>query len=555
MNSDVIGNNSTSQKSRTLLVICLLLLSAVNASWMLSMATLDDHECYVSVTAREMLENGDWIRPTFNGQLRVVKTPLSYWLVAGLAKVTGGVDEFTSRLPSAVFAFLSVVAILYFVNQWLSFRIAVISGSVWATSLCYIRYSHNARPDMVLTFFILLCFLSFYSAVTAKGRGKQVVCMLIFWISFALGNLAKGPAPLPLVLIPLFFYVAIYRQWRKLFNLVSVVGLIVFLAVVLPWLLATAHKLNWNLIIWRHEFVDRFFGAYAKGDYPLYFYFLIMFKYITPWVVFLPLALAAPFYKVWNKKQPVMQFLWLWFVADFIFLTINGGKRQHYILPSMPAMAILIGILLEDMVFGQKAYERKFAVRILQWHLAVAVVGIISATVCIARMSPMNPANLNKMLILASVTIVAAGIVAVLFAKGKNGWGCTAIFAGVFLWSMISYVSFAPLMDIFKYPRDFSRKVAQIIPPTANLLAYKSISGNFVYYFGKPVPVVSDANGVYNCYKRGDWIVATSGYLKELTQDKRFREVYRKDDPGPRGRSRALFHKSAPLIKDDDGTS
>jgi 4-amino-4-deoxy-L-arabinose transferase-like glycosyltransferase len=277
-----------------------------------------------------------------------------------------------------------------------------------------------------------------------------------------------------------------------------------------------------------------------------------MFKYITPWVVFLPLALAAPFYKVWNKKRPVMQFLWLWFVADLVFLTINGGKRQHYILPSMPALAILIGILLEDMVFGQKAYERKFVVRILQWHLAVAVVGIISATVCIAKMSP---ANLNKMLILASVTIVAAGIVAVLFVKRKNGWGCTAVFAGVLVWGMISYASFAPLMDVFKYPRDFARKVAQTIPPTANLLAYKSISGNFVYYFGKTVPVVSNANELYNCYQRGDWIVAESGRLKELTQDNRFREVYHKDDPGQGGKGRALFHKSAPLIKDDSGTS
>ncbi len=552
MNSDVIGDNSTSQKSRTLVVICLLLLSAVNASWMLSKVTLDDHECYVSVTAREMLESGDWVRPTFNGHFRIVKTPLSYWLVAGLARITGGVDEFTSRLPSAVFAFFSVAVILYFVNQWLSFRIAAISGAVWATSLCYIRYSHNARPDMVLTFFILLCFLSFYSAITENNRNRQVVYMLIFWISFALGNLAKGPAPLPLVLIPLFFYVSIFRQWRKLFNWASVAGLIVFLAVVLPWLLAMAHKLNWNLIIWRHEFVDRLFGTYAKGDYPLYFYFLIMFKYITPWVVFLPLALAAPFYKVWNKKRPVMQFLWLWFVADFIFLTINGGKRQHYILPSMPALAILIGILLEDMVFGQKAYERKFVVKILQGHLAIAVVGIITATIYIAKVSPVN---LHKMLILSSVTIVTAAIIAALFAKGKNGWGCTAVFAGVLVWGMISHVSFAPIMDVFKYSRDFSQKVARTIPPTANLVAYKSISGNFVYYFGKPVPVVSDANGLYNCYQRGDWIVADSGRLKELARDNRFREVYHREEPGRRSKSRALFHKSAPLIKDDDGIS
>lgn len=549
---DVIGNNSNSQKSKTLIVICVLLLSAVNAAWMLPKESLDDHECYVSVTAREMLQSGDWIMPTCNGLPRLQKTPLSYWLTAEIAKLTGKVDEVSARMPSVIFAILSAVIILYFVNQWLSFRIAALSSCVWATTLCYFNYSHNARPEMALTFFVLLCFLSFYSAITAQNRKRQIVYVVIFWVSFALGNLAKGPAPVPLVLVPLFFYVAIFRQWKKVFNWVLVVGLIVFLVILLPWPLVIAYKVNWDLIVWKHHFVDRFFGTYAKGHYPPYFYFLIMFRYIVPWVVFLPLALAAPLYKVWNKKRPVMQFLWLWFVADFIFLTICGGKRQHYILPVMPAMAILIGILLEDMVFSQKAYEHKFAVKILQGHLTVAVVGIITATVCIAKLSP---ANLHKMLILVSVTIVTAAIVAALFAKGKNGWGCAAVFAGVLVWSMISYASFASLVDGFRYSRDFSKKVAQIVPPGENVIAYKKISSNFVHYFGKTVPVVSDVNELYDRYQSGDWVVATLDGIKELTQDNSFREVYHKDKPDQIGEFRALFHKSAPLMKDDDGAS
>jgi 4-amino-4-deoxy-L-arabinose transferase-like glycosyltransferase len=547
-----MANNQNSKKTNFFLVCGVLLLAVVSATWMLSEESLDNHECFVSVTAREMLASGNWIMPTCNGLPRLQKTPLSYWFTVGIAKITGEVNEFSARMPSVIFAILSAVVILYFVNQWLSFRIAALSSCVWATTLCYFNYSHNARPEMALTLFVLLCFLSFYSAITAQNRKRQIVYMIIFWVSFGLGNLAKGPAPLPYILVPLFFYVAIFRQWKLIPKLLPVTGIIILLVIMLPWPLAIAHKVNWDLIVWKHEFVDRFFGTYAKGRYPLYFYFLIMFRYIMPWVVFLPMALAAPFYKVWNKKRPVLQFLWLWFVADLIFLTINGGKRQHYILPLMPAMAILIGVLLEDMVFSQKAYERKFAVKILQGHLAVAVIGIIIATICIAKISPVN---LHKMLILASVTIVTAAVVAALFAKGKNGWGCMAVFAGVLVWTMISYASFAAFMDGFKYSRDFSKKVAQIVPPTENVIAYKHISSNFVHYFGKTVPVVSDANELYNRYQRGDWIVATSDYIKELTQDNRFREVYHKDNPDQIDKFRALFHKSAPLIKDDSNTS
>ena len=349
-------NNQNSKKTKIFLVCGVLLLAVVSASWAISEDTLDNHECFVSVTAREMLASGDWVWPTFNGQSRIVKTPLSYWLVAGLAKITGRVDELTARLPSVIFAVLSVGAILYFVNYCVSFRTSLICAGVWATSLDYIRHAHNARPEMVMTSFIVLALLSFYSAVITQRRKRQIAYVLVFWFSFALSNLAKGPMPLPLVLIPVFFYIAIFRKWKVLPRLLPIIGPLIFLGIVLPWPLVIAHKLNWNLALWKLQFVDRFLGQYASGNKQWYYYLPTMFLFIIPWVVFLPMALAAPFYRVWNKKRPLMQFLWLWFVVDIVFLTISGGKRQHYILPSMPAMAILIGIVIEDMVFIRKAY-------------------------------------------------------------------------------------------------------------------------------------------------------------------------------------------------------
>ena len=85
-----------------ILIVGVLFLSGILAGWKLSAVPLDDHESYVSVTAREMLSGGSWIEPTFNGEPRLQKTPLSYWLVASIARVTGKVDEFAARMPSAV---------------------------------------------------------------------------------------------------------------------------------------------------------------------------------------------------------------------------------------------------------------------------------------------------------------------------------------------------------------------------------------------------------------------------------------------------------------------
>jgi len=74
------------KRMKTVIICAVLLFSAVTGSWTLSERPLNNHECFVSITAREMLESGDWIMPTYNGEPRLEKTPLSYWLVAGLAK-------------------------------------------------------------------------------------------------------------------------------------------------------------------------------------------------------------------------------------------------------------------------------------------------------------------------------------------------------------------------------------------------------------------------------------------------------------------------------------
>ncbi len=556
-------NKSNAKITKTLIICGVLLLSAVSASWTLSKKTLGNHECFVSIAAREMLESGDWSWPTCNGEPRLNKTPLSYWLVAGLAKVADEVNEITARLPSVIFAVLSVSAIIYFLNRWLSLRIAVISAAVWATTLGYIRYAHNARPEMALTFFILLCFLSFYSAVATQNRKRQIAYMLVFWVSFGLANLAKGPAPLPLVLIPLFFYVAIFREWKKLSRLLPVIGGMIFLAIVLPWPLAVANKLNWDLTVWKHEFVDRFFGDYASGDKPFYYYLPRMFQFIIPWVAFLPMALAAPFYRVWGKRRAVMQFLWLWFVVGLAFLTINGGKRQHYILPIMPAMAMLIGILIEDMAFTRKAYSQKQARGLLRNHIIVIIAGAIIAPIVvmiIADRGPIHPAVTNSqilaaVLMLCAITIVVVVAAAILFAKRKPALGLGVVFSGIVVLVMIGYIHLFNPLDYNQYSRIFSSKIGQIVPESDELVAYEYVSNRSVYYFGKIIPEIKDISEVYEHYEQDGWVMATAEHLEKLEADGRFRKVYSKQRAERRlsgDAAGALFHKSATVVKNAD---
>ena len=218
------------KKSKAVTVFCVMVLSAMTSGWMLTTEPLGDHESFVAVTAREMIQNNDYIVPVCNGQPRLQKTPLNYWLVIGTAKFTKTVDELAARLPSMLLAMLSTAAILYFVTVILDFSTAALSALVWSTSLGFIRYGHNARPEMSLTCFVTIAMLAFYAAMISQQRKRQIIYMLIFWISFALAMLAKGPAPLPLVTIPLFLFILITKQWKFILKALPIAGPFIFLA-------------------------------------------------------------------------------------------------------------------------------------------------------------------------------------------------------------------------------------------------------------------------------------------------------------------------------------
>jgi len=298
---------------------------------------------------------------------------------------------------------------------------------------------------------------------------------------------------------------------------------LIFLVIMLPWPIAAAYKVNWDIVIWKREFVDRFFGDYASGNKPVYYYLPQMFMFILPWAVFLPMAIVSPFYRVWNEKRPAMQFLWVVFVVDLAFLMLSGGKRQHYIMPMMPVMAVLIGILLDDMMFEGKVFTAKQAKGILRMHIAAAF--LIAAGLVVYSFWGWRQ-FLPAAFAVAGVIVTGAIAVGVLFARNRPGPACGCIFAGLVAVVMIVLVGFINPLDYNESSRRFSTAIAQMAPPTDKLVAYKGVSPRFVHYFGRPVLEIKDAGELDGFYQQGCWIVTFGKNLNELLKAGRFELVY-----------------------------
>lgn len=538
--------------SKVLTVFFIMLLSALTSGWMLTTEPLGDHESFVAVTAREMIQNDDYIVPVCNGEPRLQKTPLNYWLVIGTAKFTKTVDELAARLPSMLLAMLSTAAILYFITAILDFSTAALAALVWSTSLGFVRYGHNARPEMSLTCFVTIALLAFCAAIISQQRKRQIIYMLIFWTSFALAMLAKGPAPLPLVLLPAFLFILITKQWKFILKSLPVAGPVIFLAIVLPWPILLAARLiqsteaaqSMNVVdFWQREFVSRFMGEYAAGSKPFYFYGYVMFRLMLPWMAFVPIALLSPFYKIWGKKQRPMLFFWLWCVGNLLFMSISGGKRSHYILPAMPALAVLIGISLQDMFFEQKAYTKGFIRNLLLGHLGAIGVVVIAVPIYMAKK---QPELFQTAITFPAITLITIITFSVLILKKKNTYACVVFFAGLAVLMSYTFGELSIAKNSMPHLKKFAREVDKYIPADDKIYAYKEVPMRFVFYFQRPVPVIEDMKELHQQYLQGCWIVALEESLDKLGADGRFHTVrtwekaaqsHRKIVPG------VLFHK------------
>lgn len=507
-----------SKKESERIFFAVAAVSILTAFWALTELPLGNHEAYVAVAAREMINSGNWLVPHFNGEPRLQKTPLNYWLVAAAAGATGRVSDFLVRLPSAALAALSAIAIFYFVSDWFGTRIAAVSSLVWSTSLCYVRYSHTGRPEMSLAAFVAIAMLSFYSAVKSQSRRKQVYYMLIFWLSVSLAMLAKGPVPLLVVFPALFFYFAIFRQWRLVSKLLPIAGVILFLLIVLPWPIAVLIKRPQALEIWKNEFIIRAAGEYASGSKPFYYYLGVMFIYFLPFSAFIPLALAAPFYRIWEEKRQVMFYLWLWFVVGIVVLSICKGKRQHYILPLMPAMAVLAGILLDDIIFVNKAYNKRFAAVFWLGHLFAVFCVAAGAIIWMRR--ELYPIQFLTVGVAVCIVVVIFNI-SVLFWLNKRGIATTGLFAVlcafIFIWPALGDRE----TDEKYVVNNFADRVAAATAGKS-VIAYGEVDSSFIYYFGHNVPVVSDVNEIYAWYSGDCGIIAADDNFQQLREDGRF---------------------------------
>jgi 4-amino-4-deoxy-L-arabinose transferase-like glycosyltransferase len=435
---------------------------------------------------RVMFAKGQWIVPTVNGVLYTDKPILFFWLALVGSKIFGTVNEWTIRLPAALGGVGFVFGTYLFGRDFFTARVGWIAGAVLATSMRVLWEARWAHVDMLFCAAFVFAVYFIARALFHKSRSHEIL-----WVYplMAIAALTKG---LIGVVLPGLLFLALMlarRDWRLIFRLELHWGVPLFLLVAAPWvfLVARATEGRWLAdFIYIHH-IQRY-TAGAGHRQPFYYYLTTLPVDFLPWTIFLVPALAA--YRPWRRRwsEPTTQFLILWFVSVFLFFTLSNTKRDLYLLPLLPTLALFVGKFFDDLAIGKIAAGAIYRWTTAGFFALVALMGI-----AVAPAAWFMQRNALTSALTAAPPLLLGGV-AVLWhlRRGRP----LAVPGSIVLMMALTVVSASlwimPYLEIFKSPRLFAQRINQIVPAAAPVYVYADTMNDFNFYTQREVmPVLT----------------------------------------------------------------
>lgn len=291
-------------------------------------------------------------------------------------------------------------------------------GSKASSALGFVRFFATFEPALqALVWTAVIAGILYLN--WGERRARRIVYVAA-WLCAAIATMAKGPAGFGLPIICAFAYVATKKRWDELLRFELVSGLLVILAVALPWYVAmyVRHGSPFTDRLIFHDMFNRAFSHVHdtnEGDDTGIRYYAWQLGYaVFPWTGLVPLGLLWGFRRSDSalarvfvaRPTPVVGqssivtsrggaaavgdasvMLVMWFLFAFALFTFMGTKFHHYIFPAVPPAAMLVGVVLDDMLGSATlAKPRRLALYLGGLALAAAV-----ATVGASKLWPGSP--------------------------------------------------------------------------------------------------------------------------------------------------------------------
>lgn len=461
------------------------LVSAVVLLSGLSKIEINIMEARNFVSAREMVENHEYLLTTLNGQPRYEKPPLPTWLTALSGSIFGFDSLFALRLPVVLITFLLVFAI-YFISRrmGLTAKHALFNALISITSFYIFFSGRDNQWDMYTHSFMLVGILFLWKVF--QENSNQVQNMILSGLFLGFSILSKGPVAFYALFIPfLISYGLVFRiprqKWIYIFGML-LSGIIVGAS----WYVYVRLK---DPVAFQN-IASRETSNWTSYEVKPFYYYWSFFLQSGLWAIPSLISLIYPYLKTRVLNLKAYQFALLWTILGLMFLSAIPEKKVRYLVPVLIPLAFNAGFYIEYLI-------RCFNANLLKRERVV--VYIFSGIIAFVGMAyPVALFYVLKEKYAAHLLLCISSSFALLFCVGLIIRGLIKYKFETVFYSMIALFAFAvfalvPLSKEIVFNPDYS--------PAKNALKYEdqfgvktysltAVGPEIVWDFGKPIPVI-----------------------------------------------------------------
>ena len=436
------------------------------------------------ITAREMVNENNWLLTTLNLEPRYEKPPLPTWLTA-ISGILFGFSNSALRLPAAL---VTLLLLIYFYRfsflLKMSRKQGFIASLILASSFYTVFMGRNGQWDIFTHAFMLV---SIYYLTRIFHSPEKLWKNAIFGTLFlGFSILSKGPVSLYALLLPfLISYGFVYgagnlsRSWKPLlffilFGILVGSSWFIYVRIVDP--VSFIEITTREAIRWTNYNVRPFY------------YYWSFFTQSGIWTIPAFVALLYPYLKNRVSDKKAYKFALFWTLSAVILLSIIPEKKSRYLLPVLIPMALNTSFYIEYLLrqFRGLPLREKWVVYLN--HGIVAVLGIIFP---IAAVFILELEGYWFWYIVSSITLAGIGGSILYFLK-KQKYTVVFYLTVAFICGIMTFGF--PLAEAFlnnnKF-RSYSHLREKIIKDGIPLYLYKEPSPELIWDYGAPIPVLS----------------------------------------------------------------
>lgn len=478
------------------------------------------------ITAREILQNNNWIFTTINEMPRYEKPPLPTWLTALSAAAFGLDSLFAMRLPAAILGTVGVLMtykIAFKITQNKPF--ALIAGLIAVTSFHIILSGRDGQWDIFTHGFMLVSILFIIKLFSENEHPfkNAMIAGLFFGFSF----LSKGPVSLYALLLPFLIAYGIVFKFKKgkLF------------ALFLGLLAAVVVSASWNVYVYLFdthavkEITTRETTNWLNYNVRPFYYYWSFVVQSGLWTIPAFVALLYPYLKdkVFHKKG--YQFSLLWTLSAVVLLSIIPEKKSRYLLPVLFPLAINTAFYMEYLFRKFKSLKAKETWPVYFHFGIISLIGLAFPVAGFVYFGVSKEGNMisqeGNMIwyLLSAVSLFGLGafILLNLFRKNikKSFYGTVLFIAAIICLGLPLAKEINPNSD-YRGPEVLNKHLQTLNVP---VYEFYNFAPEMIWEYGRAIPVLHNGND-YQFPNENDFLLLVEDSESERNNARSFFENY-----------------------------